>query len=97
MPAGLRGFGAPLYHLPASVFREVVIGIHPVVRIHDEWCDLMRWRALDFVNVSNLVNLTKQLKVADNAEPQVEKESCEERQKKFRETTFDESQLWFLN
>ena len=42
----------------------------------------MRWRALDFVNVSNLVNLTKQLKVADNAEPQVEKESCEERQKK---------------
>ena len=58
----------------------------------------MRWRALDFVNVSNLVNLTKQLKVADNAEPQVEKESCEERQKKkFRESTFDESQLWFLN
>ena len=34
------------------------------------------------MNVSNLVNLTKQLKVADNAEPQVEKESCEERQKK---------------
>ena len=61
---------------PASVFRKVVVGILSVIRVNDEWCDLMRWWAvLNFVNVSNLLNLTKQLKVADNAEPQVEEES----------------------
>ena len=58
----------------------------------------MRWRALHFVNVSNLVNLTKQLKVADNAEPQVEKESCEERQKSLeRLLLINHKQLLFLN